>query len=128
MAHTPDERHVASSEDNPVSLLKVGFCLRCPRCGKGKVFSGLLTIRDACSDCGLSLKDRDVGDGPAFFAIVLVGFIVVPIAAIVEYKLEPSPLITIPLWGGMVVGLSLLVLRTAKATLIALHYRLRKER
>lgn len=101
--------------------------LRCPRCGVGRLFAGVLALVDSCAHCGLPLKDRDVGDGPAFFAITLVGFIVVPIAVIVEYKLRPSPYLTVPLWGGVVIGLSLVVLRVAKSLLVSLHYKLHKE-
>ena len=108
----------------PPRAFNAGIRLRCPHCGKGKLFRGVLTIADSCSSCGLSLKEHDIGDGPAFFGIVIVGFLVVPVAAIVEYKYAPSPFLSIPLWGGLVVGLSLVVLRAAKSLLFALHYRL----
>ena len=43
---------------------------RCPRCGRGKLFHGLLQIRDRCDVCGLDLRESDVGDGPAIFIIL----------------------------------------------------------
>ncbi|MCX7384058.1 MAG: DUF983 domain-containing protein, partial [Alphaproteobacteria bacterium] len=37
----------------------------CPRCGQGRLFSGLLTVRPRCDVCGLDLHEHDSGDGPA---------------------------------------------------------------
>ena len=35
---------------------------RCPRCGKGRLFSGIITIAPACSACGLSFAGHEQGD------------------------------------------------------------------
>ncbi len=40
-----------------------------PRCGKGKIFDGFLTLKKACPVCGLDLSFADPADGPAFFVI-----------------------------------------------------------
>ena len=37
---------------------------RCPRCGQGKLFQGVLTVRERCPVCGLDLREHDSGDGP----------------------------------------------------------------
>lgn len=36
--------------------------LRCPKCGRGKLFRGPFTMHDACSNCG-----RPFDRGPGFF-------------------------------------------------------------
>lgn len=36
--------------------------LRCPKCGRGKLFRGWFTMHDACSNCG-----RPFDRGPGFF-------------------------------------------------------------
>jgi uncharacterized protein (DUF983 family) len=36
--------------------------LRCPACGRGKLFRGWFTMHDACPECG-----RRFGRGPGFF-------------------------------------------------------------
>jgi len=48
-----------------VSPYVAGLTCRCPRCGRGKLFDGLLTVAPVCSACGLDLKKEDSGDGPA---------------------------------------------------------------
>ena len=30
-----------------------GIACRCPRCGKGKLYAGFLTLRPNCESCGL---------------------------------------------------------------------------
>ena len=37
-----------------LSPLKTGVAGKCPRCGRGTLFNGYLTVADRCSSCGLS--------------------------------------------------------------------------
>jgi uncharacterized protein (DUF983 family) len=98
-----------------------GFC---PRCGGGSLFHGLLRSADSCRDCGLNLRYQDAGDGPAFFAISLVGFIVTLLAAWVEIKYSPPYWLHAVLWLPLIMLLSLWCLRRIKAYLIHLQYHL----
>ena len=52
-----------------LSPLKTGIRGLCPRCGKGKIFDGFLTLKKECPACGLSFSFADPADGPAFFVI-----------------------------------------------------------
>ena len=48
----------------PPTLLLRGFLLRCPRCGRRKLFSGWFTPPDPCPSCGLSFnRDHDATVG-----------------------------------------------------------------
>jgi uncharacterized protein (DUF983 family) len=106
-----------------VSPFRAGLLCRCPRCGEGKLYKGLLTVAERCSGCGLDLSAQDSGDGPAVFVIFIIGFLAVLLAFLVEVAFEP------PVWAHLVyqipfvVGGSILLLRPFKATLIALQYR-----
>jgi uncharacterized protein (DUF983 family) len=66
-----------------------GLSCRCPRCGKGKLFQGFLSLRPRCDACGLEYDFADAGDGPAVFIILLAGFVVVACALIVAVTLLP---------------------------------------
>ena len=70
--------------DKPVDTLSAaalaGLACACPRCGKGKLFRGFLTLRPRCEMCGLDYGFADAGDGPAVFIMFFAGFIVVGIA------------------------------------------------
>ena len=39
-----------------VSTLMRAFRLRCPRCGEGRLFGGLVRMNDSCSTCGASFR------------------------------------------------------------------------
>jgi uncharacterized protein (DUF983 family) len=100
---------------------------RCPRCGEGKLYRNLLDINDQCSACGLSLRAHEQGDGPAFFAILIVGALATIGAAVVEIKYEPPFWVHAAIWIPFVIVVSVLSLRVLKAALIAAQYRLKKE-
>jgi len=57
----------------PVSLLHAAFACRCPRCGQGRLFKGLLEIRPRCEVCDLDLSTHDAGDGAAVGVILVLG-------------------------------------------------------
>src|SRR5438046_5580118 len=93
----------------PVSLAHAAFACRCPRCGEGALFTGLLTVRSSCPACGLDLSAQDAGDGPAVFVILFLGLIVVGLAAIVEIKLSPPLWVHIALWTPLILGGAILM-------------------
>ena len=107
----------------PVSPISAALRCRCPRCGEGAVFAGLLTVRETCPHCGLDLSAEDAGDGPAVFLIFFLGALAVGIAAWIEFKFSP------PIWVHLVVLTPIIVvgaiglLRPMKAGVIALQYR-----
>ncbi|MEO1226239.1 MAG: DUF983 domain-containing protein [Pseudomonadota bacterium] len=111
----------------PVSPIVAGLRCRCPRCGEGRLFKGYLTLVDECEHCGLHLADSDSGDGPAVFLIFIVGFLAVGLAIWVEVTWEPAVWVHALVSGGFVIGLSLLLLRPAKAYVMALQYRHRRD-
>jgi uncharacterized protein (DUF983 family) len=106
-----------------VSTLQAALGCKCPRCGKGRLYRGLLNVRPACEVCGLDLSAQDAGDGPAVFVIFLLGFIVVGLAALVEIRFAPPIWVHLALWTPLILGGAVLMLRPLKAGLIALQYR-----
>ena len=106
-----------------VPVLKAGLLGRCPRCGLGSLFSGFLAVPHECPACGLDFRTFDPGDGPAVFVMMVVGFVVVAAALVVEVKYQPPIWLHMVLWLPLIVVLSLGLLRPFKATLIALQFR-----
>jgi uncharacterized protein (DUF983 family) len=103
--------------------LRGGLRCRCPRCGEGRLYDGFLALRERCEVCGLDYGAADTGDGPAVFLILIVGAIVVFAAVMVEILYMPPDWVHALLWPPLILGLSLGLLRPAKALLIALQYR-----
>ena len=96
---------------------------RCPRCGQGKLYQGLLAVRPACDSCGLDLSAHDSGDGPASLVILLLGAVVVGLAFWVEFRFEPPLWVHALLWPAITLPLAILLIRPMKAALVALQFR-----
>jgi uncharacterized protein (DUF983 family) len=96
---------------------------RCPACGRGKLFSGYLTLAPRCGVCGLNYDFADSGDGPAVFVILVAGFIIVGAALYVEMAYAPPYWVHALLWGTLAIFLPLLLLRMFKGILIDLQYK-----
>ncbi len=107
----------------PVSILYAALACRCPRCGQGKLFRNLLEVRDSCEVCGLDLRTHDAGDGAAVGVILLLGAIVVGLAFWVEFRFSPPLWVHAVLWPVVTIPLAILMMRPAKAALVALQYR-----
>ena len=113
---------MADAQRATPSPIVAGLTCRCPRCGKGKLFQGFLTLRPRCDVCGLDYSFADSGDGPAVFIILLAGFIVVGCALVVEFKYAPPLWVHAILWGPLILATTLLPLRPMKGLMIALQF------
>jgi uncharacterized protein (DUF983 family) len=109
------------------SVLYASLMARCPRCGRGRLFRGYLDVAAACSACGLDYSGFQAGDGPAVFAILIVGAIVTGGALITEVTFQPPYWVHALIWGPALVILTLGFLRPLKAGLIVLQYKHRAE-
>lgn len=107
----------------PVPLSRAALGCRCPRCGEGRVFHGLLTVRPTCTVCGLDISVHDAGDGPQVFVILILGLVVVGLAALVELRFSPPIWVHLLLWTPFILVGAIALLRPLKAGLIALEYR-----
>ncbi len=112
--------------DNPIATLPgaiiAGLTCACPRCGRGKLFQGFLSLRSCCDVCGLDYSFADSGDGPAVFIMFLAGFIVVFAALVTEVVYQPPLWVHAALWLPLILIVTLSPLRPMKGILIALQY------
>ena len=106
-----------------VSPVSAGFNCRCPRCGRGRLFSGYLKVADKCESCGLDLGAMDSGDGPAVFVMFIVLIITMPLVFLVWAVFEPPIWVHAILWPIVVTGLSLWLLRPAKGAMLGLQFK-----
>jgi uncharacterized protein (DUF983 family) len=117
------EQDSVASTYAAVSWVRAALGCRCPRCGRGRLFSGLLDVQPSCEVCGLDFSAQDAGDGPAVFVILFLGLIVVGLAAVVEIEFSPPIWVHLLLWTPMILGGAVAMLRPFKAALIALQFR-----
>ena len=89
-----------SNQSAAVSPIYAVLLARCPQCGQGRLFKNVLELLDECENCGLSYRFIDTGDGPAVFAIFILGFLVLGLALYVEFTYEPAVWVHVVLWGA----------------------------
>ncbi len=106
-----------------LSPIKTGLAGRCPRCGRGRLFSGYLGVAGKCGACGLSFDFADAGDGAAWFVMLFV--CIVGVGSILGIEVAYSPpfwvhiLIAIP----VIVVMPLLLLRPVKGMLLCQQWK-----
>ena len=98
-----------------------GWRGRCPRCGAGALFSSFLKMQSTCPSCGLALEPFRADDAPAYFTILAVGHVIVPmVLAFEKYGEQPPLWLHALLWLPLSVALALLLLPRIKGAVIAL--------
>ncbi len=95
----------------------------CPRCGNRTLFAGLASFAPRCRACGLDFASFNVGDGPAAFLILIVGALIVGLAATLELSASPPWWLHVLLWPPLATITVIGSLRVAKGVLLALEYR-----
>jgi uncharacterized protein (DUF983 family) len=101
MTMAESTEHQLPAGETPFSLGVRGLC---PRCGRGHLFQGFLTLRRECEVCGLDYTFADPADGPAFFVMSVVAVPVTIFAAWLELRYEP------PFWAHLMTTFPLLIL------------------
>jgi uncharacterized protein (DUF983 family) len=119
----PEQADVIAPSRPAVSPFLAGLAARCPNCGKGKLFRSGLVLRDRCEACDASFAAADPGDGPAVFAIFILGFVILGGALLVEFRIGPPVWVHVLLWGLLTPLFAFFLLRVLKATLIALQFK-----
>lgn len=99
-----------------------GLKLRCPACGKGKLFRKYLKVNDTCPHCGEELFHHEADDAPPYFTILIVGHIVVPLMLAVEMEYMPAIWIHIAIWPLLTLGLCLGLLPRVKGAVVGVQW------
>ncbi|CAN5215258.1 DUF983 domain-containing protein [soil metagenome] len=107
--------------------LTTGLAGKCPRCGRGKLFAGYLTVAPACTNCGLSFDFADAGDGAAWFVMTFV--CLAGVGSILGLEVAYSP----PVWVHVLIAIPILIilpmilLRPVKGLLICQQYKMKAQ-
>ena len=105
--------------------VQTGLSGRCPECGEGRLFKGLLAFEDECFACGADFRNEDAGDGPAIFVIFIVGIFIVPLALATHMIFEPPMIVTVIIWGIVITLVSLWLLRLMRGVMFAIAWQRR---
>jgi uncharacterized protein (DUF983 family) len=108
-----DRRSVGTAVGN-------GMRLRCPCCGKGRLFKSYLKVADKCEVCGEELFHHRADDMPPYLSILVTGHVIVGLMLELQFHTEIAPwvymatmvpaalilpLVTLPPIKGAIVGL-----------------------
>jgi len=96
-----------------------GLGLRCPNCGKGRLFSGYLKQVNRCANCGEDLSEVRADDMTSWLTILIVGILLAPLVGLVETHTDFPVGLSMVLWCVVALALMLAVLPRAKGFLIA---------
>ena len=81
------------SQDRPTGrAIRRGFCLRCPRCGRGALLRKYLKLHDHCDSCGMDFTPSRADDGPAYLTILVVWHLMAPLLHLAFVTFRPDPL------------------------------------
>lgn len=105
------------------SVAEAALRCRCPRCGQGRLYRGLLDVRARCEHCDLDLSGNDAGDGAAALVILVLGAVIVGLAFWVEFRFSPPLWVHAVVWPLITFPAAVILIRVVKAALIALQYR-----
>ena len=94
-----------------------------PAAERGACFAISWKCATRAKSCGLDLRAHDAGDGAAVGVILLLGAIVVGLAFWVEFRFSPPLWLHAILWPVVTLPLAVLMMRPAKAALVALQFR-----
>lgn len=107
------------------AILSLGLRGRCPNCGRGSLFKGLLDITERCGVCGLSFGGHDAGDAPAVGGIFILGFVVVGLAWGFENYFSPPLWLHAVIWIPLTLVGAVALLRPLKGMTVAMQYKFR---
>jgi len=98
---------------------KRGFFGRCPNCGQGRMFRAFLKVADSCAVCGEALHHHRADDAPAYFVILIVGHVVVPLVLAVEVAFAPPYWLHAVIWLPLTFALAIGLLAPVKGAIVA---------
>ena len=98
--------------------IRRGLCGHCPNCDRGNLFRAFLKVADRCGVCGEALHHHRADDAPAYFVILIVGHVVVPLALVVEIAFAPPYWLHAALWLPLTIGLAVGLLQPIKGAIV----------
>ncbi|HTQ33296.1 MAG TPA: DUF983 domain-containing protein [Stellaceae bacterium] len=126
-AHDAQGHSPMNADAEPVSLteaMRRGFMLRCPNCGKGRLFGRFLKVVDHCAACGEVMSHHRADDFPAYLVIILIGHVLVPAALIVEIAYSPPLWLHALLWLPLTAISAVALLQPVKGAIVGLQWQM----
>ncbi len=111
----------AAHRSTPRALAR-GFRLRCPNCGRGRLFARYLKVAPDCANCAEPFHHHRADDAPAYFTMLIVGHVVVAGVLWAEITQVWPLWLHMAIWPPLVLALSLALLPRIKGFIVALQW------
>jgi uncharacterized protein (DUF983 family) len=82
------------------------------------MFRAFLKVADRCPACDEALHHHQADDAPAYFVILIVGHLVIPLALTVEVAYSPPYWLHAALWLPLTAGLAVGLLQPVKGAIV----------
>lgn len=95
---------------------------RCPRCGRGKLFSAYIRPAGHCNRCQLDFRGHQADDAPPYLTTLFVGHVAIPLALVVKQVFDPPLGVQFAIWAPLTIGAALWLLPITKGALIGVQW------
>ena len=110
------------TERSTALAMRRGARGRCPACGRGRLFTGYLKVRDQCSECGEDLHHQRADDGPAYLTILIVSHLGAPLLLAIYMAYRPSAMAMLIGFSAAAIVLSLALLPRFKGAFVGFQW------
>ncbi|HJQ56156.1 MAG TPA: DUF983 domain-containing protein [Vineibacter sp.] len=110
--------------DAPAQAVWRGFKMKCPSCGRGRLFGRFLKVADHCADCGEVFSHHRADDFPPYVVMMIVGHAVVPAVLALELSYAPAIWLQFLIWLPVTLLSALLLLQPVKGAIVGMQWQL----
>jgi len=100
------------------SAMGRGALLKCPHCGKGRMFRAYLKVADQCDSCGEELHFHRADDLPPYIAITIVGHVIIFLMMHMDMEYQISPMFYLLTMIPLAIVMSLALLPPIKGAIV----------
>ena len=101
-----------------------GLRNQCPACGVGMLYGRYLKVEPRCPSCAEDLSHHRADDAPPYFAIFILGHLLVPAILAVEIAFEPVWWVHTLIWAPAILLGTYYLLPRVKGATVALQWAL----
>ena len=99
-----------------------GARMKCPACGRGRLFRAYLKVADSCPQCHEDLHHHRADDAPPYITISIVGHLIIAGVLVLEQMAAPPEWVHLVLWLPLTVIFSLALLPCIKGSIVGLQW------
>ena len=97
-----------------------GLSLRCPNCGKGRLFRSFIKVEAQCSVCNADNSIYPSDDAPPYLSLVITGHVIIPLYMWIERDFSPALWLQAAIWLPLTALMAIFLLPYMKGGVIGI--------